>query len=144
MSVQQLAPGVWRVPTGVADRDNAFLVDGDDGITLVDVGWAGAPAVLLKALADLGRSSAELTRVVVTHAHPDHVRGLAELRRHAAVDVLIHAGDADWLRRGRVPVGGLGATVGRLLDTLPLLHWTPGADVERYRSWLRPRLRSTP
>lgn len=125
MSAQQLAAGIWRVPTSAADRDNAFFVDGDDGITLVDVGWASAPAKLLKALAHQGRAITDLKRIVITHAHPDHVRGLAELRRHVAAEVLIHAGDAGWLRRGRVPAGGRSGVVGTLLDAVPLLHWTP-------------------
>lgn len=124
-SAQQLAAGIWRVATSAADRDNAFFVDGDDGITLVDVGWASAPSKLLKALAGLGRATADLKRIVITHAHPDHVRGLAELRRHVTAEALIHAGDADWLGRGRVPAGGRSGVAGTLLDTVPLLHWTP-------------------
>ena len=36
-----IAPGVRCVAT--TRRDNAFLLDGDDGYTLVDVGWASAP-----------------------------------------------------------------------------------------------------
>jgi glyoxylase-like metal-dependent hydrolase (beta-lactamase superfamily II) len=85
MSRHQLAAGIWRVPTSGGDRDNAFFVDGDDGITLVDVGWASAPAKLLNALVQQGRAAAGVKRIVITHAHPDHVRGLAELRRGADI-----------------------------------------------------------
>jgi glyoxylase-like metal-dependent hydrolase (beta-lactamase superfamily II) len=125
MSGHQLATGIWRVPTSPADRDNAYLVDGDDGITLVDVGWASAPDRLLKALAQQGRGTGDVKRIVITHAHPDHVRGLAGLRREVPAEVLIHAADAGWLRRGRVPPGGRSGAAGTLLDALPLLHWTP-------------------
>jgi glyoxylase-like metal-dependent hydrolase (beta-lactamase superfamily II) len=106
VSADTIAPGITRVPTSRGDRDNAFLVAGDDGITLVDVGWAGAPEILVSALAELGRSARDIKRVVITHAHPDHVRGLAGIRERAGASVLIHAADAAWLRRG-------------------LLHWTP-------------------
>ena len=34
-----LAPGVTRITTGKADRDNAFLVEAEHGLTLVDVSW---------------------------------------------------------------------------------------------------------
>jgi glyoxylase-like metal-dependent hydrolase (beta-lactamase superfamily II) len=126
MSTQQLATGIWRVPTSKGDRDNAFLVDGDDGLTLVDVGWASAPSVLMGSLAELGRKLTDLRRIVITHAHPDHVRGLAEFRRHVPdARVLIHSADAAWLQRGRVPRGGRHGALGAVLDATPLLHWTP-------------------
>jgi glyoxylase-like metal-dependent hydrolase (beta-lactamase superfamily II) len=116
---------VLRIPTGRGDRENAFLVTGDDGLTLVDVGWAAAPKVLLGALAEHGHDLADLKRIMITHAHPDHVRGLAEFRAHTKAEVLIHAGDAPWLRAGRVPVGGRSGRIGAVLDALPLLHWRP-------------------
>ncbi|HEY4453565.1 MAG TPA: MBL fold metallo-hydrolase [Pseudonocardiaceae bacterium] len=114
---------ITRIPT--TRRDNAFLVTGDDGLTLVDVGWAGAPKVLLGALTEHGHQLADLKRIMITHAHPDHVRGLAEFRRHTNADVLIHPADAAWLRAGRVPVGGRSGRIGAVLDAMPLLHWQP-------------------
>jgi glyoxylase-like metal-dependent hydrolase (beta-lactamase superfamily II) len=114
---------VTRIPT--TSRDNAFLVIGDDGLTLVDVGWASAPKILLGALAEHGHALADLKRIMITHAHPDHVRGLAEFRLHTKAEVLIHPADAAWLRAGRVPVGGRSGRIGAVLDAVPLLHWQP-------------------
>ena len=114
---------VTRIPT--TRRDNAFLVTGDDGLTLVDVGWASAPKILLGALAEHGHALADLKRIMITHAHPDHVRGLAEFRRHTKAEVLIHPADAAWLRAGRVPFGGRSSRIGAVLDAVPLLHWQP-------------------
>ncbi|HJP73821.1 MAG TPA: MBL fold metallo-hydrolase [Pseudonocardiaceae bacterium] len=116
---------ILRIPTGHGDRENAFLVTGDDGLTLVDVGWASAPKVLLGALAEHGHQLADLKRIMITHAHPDHVRGLAEFRTHTKAEVLIHAADAPWLRAGRVPLGGRSGRIGAVLDAMPLLHWRP-------------------
>ena len=118
-----LAPGVTHLPTST--RDNAFLVAGDDGLTLVDVGWAGAPAVLLAALAELGRRPGDIKRIVLTHAHPDHVKGAAELRERTGAKILIHQADAPWLEAGRVPAEGRSGALGRLIDRLPALHWRP-------------------
>src|SRR5436305_1085173 len=86
----QLSPGVTKIAT--SNRDNAFLIDGDDGLTLIDVGWAKAPEALLNTIAALGRKPSDIRRVILTHAHPDHVQGAAELRRHTGAPILIHHG----------------------------------------------------
>jgi glyoxylase-like metal-dependent hydrolase (beta-lactamase superfamily II) len=118
-----LAPGVTRIATST--RDNAFLIHGDDGFTLVDVGWAKAPGVLLDAVTELGRGPADIRRIVITHAHPDHVQGAAELRRRTGAQILVHAADRAWLEAGRVPAEGRSGVLGRLVDRLPKLHWSP-------------------
>jgi len=119
----QLAPGVTRIVT--SKRDNTFLIEGDDGLTLVDVGWSKAPGVLLNAVADLGHKPSDIRRVILTHAHPDHVQGAAELRRHTGAHILIHDADRAWLEAGRVPAQGRSGAIGRFIDHLPKLHWTP-------------------
>ncbi|MFG2884756.1 MBL fold metallo-hydrolase [Streptomyces sp. NPDC048297] len=120
---EQLAPGVFRIPT--TRRDNAFLVEEDDGYTLVDVGWAGAPGVILATLAELGRRPSDIKRIVITHAHPDHVQGASELRELTGAPVLAHPAEHSWLAAGRVPPAGRSGGLGRLLDRLPKLHWKP-------------------
>jgi glyoxylase-like metal-dependent hydrolase (beta-lactamase superfamily II) len=126
MTAEPLAPGVWRIPTTA--RDNAFLVEADDGWTLVDVGWARAPARIADAVARLGGRVTDIRRIVVTHAHPDHVQGAAEMRARTGAELLVHAGDAAWLRAGRVPPAGRQGALGRLIDRLPRLHWAPVAE----------------
>jgi glyoxylase-like metal-dependent hydrolase (beta-lactamase superfamily II) len=122
-----LAPGIQHVAT--TKRDNAFLVDGEDGLTLVDVGWSSAPATLLDAVAERGLKPADVKRIVLTHAHPDHVQGAAQLRRLTGAKILIHHEDSEWLGMGRVPAHGRSGALGRLADRLAKLHWTPfGAD----------------
>ncbi|NKQ52483.1 MBL fold metallo-hydrolase [Amycolatopsis sp. K13G38] len=119
-----LAPGVRCVAT--TRRDNAFLLDGDDGYTLVDVGWASAPRRIEDELGSLG----DIRRIVLTHAHPDHVKGAAELVARTGARLFIHEADAPWLAAGRVPSAGRSGVAGRLLDRIPLLHWAPvTADV---------------
>ncbi|MBF9066507.1 MBL fold metallo-hydrolase [Streptacidiphilus fuscans] len=121
--LDRLAPGVVRIPT--TGRDNAFLVDGDDGFTLVDVGWADAAVPILGALAELGRKPSDIKRVVLTHAHPDHVQGVARLRDATGARILVHHAEQTWLEGGRVPASGRSGVLGRALDKLPKLHWQP-------------------
>ncbi len=124
-AAEVVVPGVYRVPVGRGNTENAFVVEGADGLTLVDVGWASAPAVITEALAGLGHRPTAVRRIVVTHAHSDHVRGLATMRELTGAEVLIHHADAAWLRAGRVPTGGRSGAVGSTLDRLPFMRWTP-------------------
>jgi glyoxylase-like metal-dependent hydrolase (beta-lactamase superfamily II) len=112
-----------HIPT--SKTDNAFLIDGDDGLTLVDVGRSKAVGLLLHTIAELGHDPAELRRIVLTHAHPDHVQGAPALREHTGARILIHAADAGWLSDGRVPADGRSGAGARRFDGLSAGQWTP-------------------
>jgi glyoxylase-like metal-dependent hydrolase (beta-lactamase superfamily II) len=55
---------------------NCYLVREDDGLTLIDTGPAGA---LRDVCQQIDRSDLALRRIVITHAHADHVGGLDQL-----------------------------------------------------------------
>jgi len=57
---------------------NCFLVKEDDGLTLVDTGLAGSAPGILKAARTLG---APIRRILLTHAHIDHVGSTDNLIR---------------------------------------------------------------
>ncbi len=112
----QLAPGVWRVPTAPRDLVNTFVLVDDDGqVTLVDAGTKRAPKSVVAGLAYIGVGPADVTRLLVTHAHPDHVGGLAGLRGRTGATVSVHERDAAYVREGRGPVLDRGTLGGRLL-----------------------------
>src|SRR6476469_4066124 len=78
--VVPLAPNVWRIPL-VRDLVNGFALRDDDGqVTLVDMGISRSGPKVLAALAAIGSSPSDVTRLVLTHAHPDHAGGA----RHGA------------------------------------------------------------
>lgn len=118
-----LAPGVLHITT--SRTDNAYLVDGDDGLTLVDSGRGAAVDVVLRAIEEWGRDPADLRRIVLTHAHPDHVQGAPALRGRTGARVLVHAADAAWLARGRVPEDGRSGPSARRYDRSATAGWTP-------------------
>src|SRR3954453_19214953 len=55
---------------------NCYLVDEDDGLTLVDTMLPRSSKTILAAAVDLGKP---ITRIALTHSHADHIGSLEEL-----------------------------------------------------------------
>jgi len=123
--VVTLAPGVYRIPT-LGDFINSFaFVDADGQVTLVDCGIARAPRRIVEALAGIGRTPADVTRIVLTHAHSDHAGGAHEMIRRTAVSgVEMHESDAPFAMIGQSPPMA-GSTMGRLMSRGPANRFTP-------------------
>jgi hydroxyacylglutathione hydrolase len=50
------------------------------------------------------RDGFRITDLLLTHAHPDHVNGVAELSRRTGARVHLHPSEAAWLRAGDLPL----------------------------------------
>jgi len=116
----ELAPGVWRIPTAGRDLVNSFALVQDDGsVTLVDCGLKRAPARIVAGLEAIGKHASDVTRIVLTHAHPDHAGGAAEMGRRTGAPLLLHGGDHGWAAAGRTTSGTSTSTpLGRVLSRL--------------------------
>jgi glyoxylase-like metal-dependent hydrolase (beta-lactamase superfamily II) len=80
-----------RVPRGLG-LVNAYLVREDDGLTLVDTTFGGGTKKILAAAAEL---DAPILRILLTHAHDDHVGSLDALALALPnAEVLISGRDA--------------------------------------------------
>ena len=78
---------------------NAYLVEEDDGFTLIDTTIPRSEKAILAAAERLGRP---IVRIALTHAHNDHIGSLDAL--HAALpgaEVLISARDARLLAKDK-------------------------------------------
>jgi len=76
---------------------NAYLVEEDDGLTLVDTTIAGGAGAIQRAARELGRP---IVRIALTHAHGDHVGQLDALAAELpSAEVLISERDARLLAR---------------------------------------------
>jgi glyoxylase-like metal-dependent hydrolase (beta-lactamase superfamily II) len=116
----ELARGIWRIPTAPFDLVNSFLLADDDGsLTLVDAGLKRADKKVMAALAGLGRSPRDVTRIVMTHAHPDHAGGLAGAQHATGASVLAHERDAIYLQRGAAPQLDSSRRLNRIANRAP-------------------------
>jgi glyoxylase-like metal-dependent hydrolase (beta-lactamase superfamily II) len=89
MLFRDVAPGVHRIEDSFT---NWYLVEADDGITIVDAGVPSSWDSLQEALTQLGRR--DVRALVLTHAHFDHVGAAERMRRELAIPVYVHTNDA--------------------------------------------------
>ena len=151
-----VAPGVHRVPLPLpADglkAVNVYVIEQDDGLTLIDSGWALAQAreALTAALAILGAALGDVRSFLVTHVHRDHYTLGVELRRTFGSKVCLGLGEqaaiaavlAGGLRPFQPQLAELRASgAGAVLDLLGKLDRAPPVGVAGYEApdeWLAP------
>jgi glyoxylase-like metal-dependent hydrolase (beta-lactamase superfamily II) len=129
-----LAPGVWRIPL-LGDYVNGFLLRDDDGqVTLLDMGLKQSGRRVLAALRSIGSSPADVTRLLLTHAHVDHAGGAAYVARATGRTFGIHEDDAPYAEAGRAPGRDQSFLLARLMTRLVGTDTFPAVTVgERLR-----------
>lgn len=149
----QVAEGIYRIPLPLPldglRAVNVYVIASDDGLVLVDGGWAieGAREVLERSLRLLGAGFSDIGRFLVTHVHRDHYTMAAVLSAEFGVQValgaeekptldLFHAGGGashEAVLRGLVNAGA-----GALVDAWKgMQHQLPDPAIWRYPdSWL--------
>ncbi|MDD4651790.1 MAG: DUF6009 family protein [Methanothrix sp.] len=73
-----------------------FLIYGER-ICLVDSGIAGSEKIIFQYLKDTGRSPQEISMLILTHAHPDHIGSAAAIKRITGCTVAAHASERAWI-----------------------------------------------
>lgn len=113
-----LAPGVWRIRL-IRDFVNGFILRDDDGqVTLIDMGVKRSGPKVLAGLREAGLAVEDVTRLLLTHAHPDHAGGAAHVAQATGRAFAVPAADADFAASGASPPRDHSLRLGRLFDRL--------------------------
>lgn len=95
-----LMSGVYQISHRIV---NSFVIDGDEGVTLIDTGLPRLHRTTVEALPHIGRSITDVAAVVLTHSHRDHTGGAARLK--AASGAAVYASALDSIAiRGDEPI----------------------------------------
>lgn len=97
--LQQLTASLFRlrIPGERAYLLNCYLWQGPDGVTLIDTGWPDSAELIEQALRRLGSSRADVTRIVLTHFHEDHVGSAAEIAAWSGAEVIAGVPDSAFI-----------------------------------------------
>ncbi|HET8719011.1 MAG TPA: MBL fold metallo-hydrolase [Nocardioidaceae bacterium] len=94
-----VADGVHRIPLPLPSDGlravNVYALETDDGLTLVDGGWAITEARerLERSLALIDHKVTDINRFLVTHMHRDHYTQAVALRRETGAHVTLGGGE---------------------------------------------------
>lgn len=120
--METVLDGVYQVSRGV----NAFIIDGDDGVTLVDTGLPKQQGRIEAALTAIGRSFEDVQAIVITHAHADHFGGAAALKTTTEAPLYASATDAPAIR-GEEPTP-TPPVLDRVSFLIPIYRLLPDAE----------------
>ncbi len=87
--MQQVTTNVSTFTNLIAGR--VYALHDNDGLTLVDTSIGNAGPKILAQLSQAGHKPSDVKRILITHAHPDHVGSLHELQKATGAEVWCHA-----------------------------------------------------
>jgi glyoxylase-like metal-dependent hydrolase (beta-lactamase superfamily II) len=126
MGVERVINGVHVVPMGMA---NAYLIEGDDGLTMIDAGFPNKAIAAFGAIRGLGRSPDQLKHLIFTHGHPDHIGSAAAIVRETGAKTFMHPLDIPMAESGG-PFRPMTPAPGLLRQIMCRLFFHPDERVE--------------
>lgn len=93
----EIVEGIYLIPR--VRGANAYLVKGDEGITVVDTGLPGSAGKIVDYVQSIGYYHSDVNTIILTHSDIDHAGSAARLKEETHAKVAIHEADAPRLSR---------------------------------------------
>ncbi len=73
-----------------------YLIVGDE-ITIIDSGVAGSEKLIFEYIKTIGREPDEISRLLITHAHPDHIGSAKVVQDQTGCKIGAHKNGVRWI-----------------------------------------------
>jgi hydroxyacylglutathione hydrolase len=139
---------VLKIPFQVTDRSGleiprfvyAYLIYGEK-VCLIDSGVSSSEKIIFDYLKETGRRPEEISLLILTHSHPDHIGAALAIKKASGCAVAAHGAEKAWiedvdLQSKERPVPGFASLVGgsvkvdRVLEDGDLLDLSDGLGLE--------------
>lgn len=87
--MQQVLPDIFTFIGLIVGR--VYALRDQDGVTLIDASISNAGPKILAQLKQMGHQPTDVKRILITHAHPDHVGSLPDLYAATQAQIWCHA-----------------------------------------------------
>jgi len=89
MNAMKILPDIYQITLrGV----NLFVI-AEEKLTLIDTGFRGSLPGISRYLGKIGRSVDEISLIIATHNHLDHIGGMPEIKEASGAKVAVHSAD---------------------------------------------------
>lgn len=99
--MREIIPQLYSVPGALVGR--VYMIVDNDGLTLIDTAVPPAAKRILNAVQKAGFKPSDIKRILITHAHPDHIGGLHGLVEATGAEIWSGATEKEVIE-GRIPV----------------------------------------
>lgn len=83
---------------GAVDRFvYAFIIINDLQICLIDTGVSSSHQLIFDYIRQIGRKPEEISTIILTHSHPDHIGSSRSIKELTGCRVIAHSGEKEWI-----------------------------------------------
>jgi glyoxylase-like metal-dependent hydrolase (beta-lactamase superfamily II) len=101
----EIIPGIYRIKLPITMENagisniNAYLIKDTKGFLLVDSGWNTDDTLetLKKGMAEIGSDIDEISRIVITHIHPDHYGMAGRIKRLTGAEIMMFYAEKEFI-----------------------------------------------
>ncbi len=100
---EEIIKGVYLIGgAGMTSADDAaiYLIDFDGELVLIDSGAGRSSSQIIRNIEMLGLNLANISHLILTHCHIDHIGSAPFLKKQFGTKILIHERDAAAVERG--------------------------------------------
>ncbi len=90
--MRKIVDGIYTVQRLLVGR--VYVIEAADGLTLVDTSLPNSMPRIARQLEQHGHTLSEVKRILITHAHPDHIGSVGALQKATGAQVYAHPKDA--------------------------------------------------